>query len=429
MITRKRNIVLGILLSIGAAGTASPLQGQTATFTEVVPLDGIVNDSIEFHDMTSDGSILVGTNKSIAFGTGHTIVWQRPAPVDCLRDGEGACLLIEGERISGDGSYFAGSYLSDGTGFRWTPAGGFEYLVPPGMGNPYDYVIPTHLSYDGSVVAGVTYLAGTPSAFRWTVEAGLVHLGSTPTEEIVPSSMSADGRVIVGYRYDGTDRGAFRWTTESGLEWLNPGVESVSNANAVSPNGRIVAGYGNLIGEDGSGYVWSEETGAVSIPFPPGITGTTIPTAVSDAGVIVGTIFLSSGAQTAFVFDPIHGTRLLVDELLLQGAVNVSGWDLFSVSTTSDDCLSLTGPGIEPVEGRIRTWFATLVAPARHGDVNCDGRIDGTDIQAFAIALVNPGDYLTSFPNCEFLTADVNGDQFLDAGDVEPFLQLVLEPH
>ena len=44
------------------------------------------------------------------------------------------------------------------------------------------------------------------------------------------------------------------------------------------------------------------------------------------------------------------------------------------------------------------------------GDLNCDGVRDENDVDAFVLALVNPTDYATAYPDCNVLNADCNGD-------------------
>ena len=55
------------------------------------------------------------------------------------------------------------------------------------------------------------------------------------------------------------------------------------------------------------------------------------------------------------------------------------------------------------------------------GDMNCDGRLDGADIDPFFLALGDPPAYALAFPNCDPLNGDMNGDGRLDGGDIDPF--------
>lgn len=55
------------------------------------------------------------------------------------------------------------------------------------------------------------------------------------------------------------------------------------------------------------------------------------------------------------------------------------------------------------------------------GDVNCDGALNGADIDPFFLALVLPDTYATSFPDCPPKFADINQDQHLDGADIDLF--------
>ena len=59
------------------------------------------------------------------------------------------------------------------------------------------------------------------------------------------------------------------------------------------------------------------------------------------------------------------------------------------------------------------------------GDLNCDGDIDALDIEPFIIALFEPGQYASQYPECEVMLGDINGDDDVDALDIEPFLDLL----
>jgi len=59
------------------------------------------------------------------------------------------------------------------------------------------------------------------------------------------------------------------------------------------------------------------------------------------------------------------------------------------------------------------------------GDLNCDGDLDGYDIQPFVLALTNPDQYAAQYPYCEVMLADINGDGAVDGFDVQPFVNLL----
>lgn len=66
-------------------------------------------------------------------------------------------------------------------------------------------------------------------------------------------------------------------------------------------------------------------------------------------------------------------------------------------------------------------------APVRLcGDLNCDMTVDLLDVEAFALALLDPGAYATTYSGCSYLLADMNQDGTVDASDVRQFLLMVL---
>lgn len=58
------------------------------------------------------------------------------------------------------------------------------------------------------------------------------------------------------------------------------------------------------------------------------------------------------------------------------------------------------------------------------GDVNGDGILDFGDINPFVLALTNPGEFYTQYPNGNWWCADINQDGIVDFGDINPFVAL-----
>jgi hypothetical protein len=59
------------------------------------------------------------------------------------------------------------------------------------------------------------------------------------------------------------------------------------------------------------------------------------------------------------------------------------------------------------------------------GDMNCDGLINGYDIDPFVLALTDPAAYQASYPACEIMHADINGDGTVNGYDIDPFVSLL----
>lgn len=63
--------------------------------------------------------------------------------------------------------------------------------------------------------------------------------------------------------------------------------------------------------------------------------------------------------------------------------------------------------------------------PACRGDTNCDGSVNGMDIQPFIWALNDPAKYAQEYPACSPLSGDVNGDGSLNGSDIQPFIDFL----
>jgi formylglycine-generating enzyme required for sulfatase activity len=71
-----------------------------------------------------------------------------------------------------------------------------------------------------------------------------------------------------------------------------------------------------------------------------------------------------------------------------------------------------------------------LVAPAHvhaaPGDANCDNTVNGLDISAFVLALLDPSAYEATHPGCELLSASLNCDLDVDQDDIPLFVNCLL---
>ena len=89
--------------------------------------------------------------------------------------------------------------------------------------------------------------------------------------------------------------------------------------------------------------------------------------------------------------------------------------------------LTLTGPsaGIEGDENGngIPDECEGGCGNQKLGDANCDGLVDGFDIQPFVMALTDPNAWIAAYPNCDILcVCDCNCDGTVDGFDIQPFV-------
>lgn len=170
--------------------------------------------------------------------------------------------------ISADGSTVVGSATDaegSGIGFRWTAAGGMEGLGSLSQG-PLRFSAGSVVSRDGSVVAGMSYLAdgdfaAYPRAIRWTADGGMQDLGVLPsTTGSWADAISGDGSVVAGPCVDDdwSPQRAFIWTAETGMVDLNSHLASLgvdmtgwtlTDVRGLSADGSSMTGWGVFNGE------------------------------------------------------------------------------------------------------------------------------------------------------------------------------------
>ena len=59
--------------------------------------------------------------------------------------------------------------------------------------------------------------------------------------------------------------------------------------------------------------------------------------------------------------------------------------------------------------------------PFVFGDMNCDGRFNGGDIDPFLLALGSPAAYELAFPDCNIMLHDMNRDGAVNGADIDAF--------
>ena len=60
------------------------------------------------------------------------------------------------------------------------------------------------------------------------------------------------------------------------------------------------------------------------------------------------------------------------------------------------------------------------------GDLNCDRALNGLDLAAFSLALTDPSQYASRYPDCTVDLGDINGDRVIDSLDIEAFVSQLL---
>ena len=65
-------------------------------------------------------------------------------------------------------------------------------------------------------------------------------------------------------------------------------------------------------------------------------------------------------------------------------------------------------------------------AHAVPGDLNCDGAVDGSDVGAFALAVIAPSGYQAAYPGCHLSNGDFDCDGNAGTNDISGFVDCLL---
>ena len=60
--------------------------------------------------------------------------------------------------------------------------------------------------------------------------------------------------------------------------------------------------------------------------------------------------------------------------------------------------------------------------------MNCDGAVNAGDVVPFTQAMLDPAAYQAAHPTCNMNGADVNADGFIDGRDVQALTQKITAP-
>ncbi|MBU0639968.1 MAG: hypothetical protein KKB50_13955 [Planctomycetes bacterium] len=123
-----------------------------------------------------------------------------------------------------------------------------------------------------------------------------------------------------------------------------------------------------------------------------------------------------------------------------RNAYQVNDYHLTTLSPCIDtgDPAFVAQPDEGDLEGELRVWDADgdgtprvdmgvdEFGSFRYGDLDCDGDINGFDIDAFVLALQGPAYYDPVLPDCDHILADVNRDGEVNGFDIDAFVELLI---
>ncbi|MCG3125355.1 MAG: hypothetical protein CHACPFDD_00173 [Phycisphaerae bacterium] len=127
------------------------------------------------------------------------------------------------------------------------------------------------------------------------------------------------------------------------------------------------------------------------------------PTGFGEGQVFLGFEQLATDAAGNAPIDVTLGVPTTVGWLVTATATDVSTGDTseFSACTT-------IAQGANPL-----------------GDMNCDGSVNGFDVDGFVLALSDPVEYDVQYPDCDISHGDVDGDGSINGFDVDGFVALL----
>ncbi len=238
-------------LIVGSTGSQNPFRWTAASGIE--PLSGLNPLSSWVNGASRDGTTIVG-GRTVGSVISRAYWWTAAGgPVELSGHPAGST-RSEAFGANADGSVIVGEVTLEFdriAAFRWTESTGMVVLgeVPGSM-----YRTARATTPDGAVVVGRQLSGGASSAFRWTQAGGMEFLTGLLGGDAL--AVSADGSVVVGISDPPTTfGGAFLWTAESGMIDLKAHLVSLGAtglegwqldaATGISGDGRVIVGYGH----------------------------------------------------------------------------------------------------------------------------------------------------------------------------------------
>jgi len=310
--------------------------------------------------------------------------------------------------------------------------------VPTNQGNgttfPYDIfqtgsteAVGLYLNASGSTFCGVIDIVTAPLAEDRTlvvdndikIQEGFTLPGSGYASVVASNSplmdaMMADGTWFsYGSNADGQD-----WVVRNGAVIAQTGDEIAPGAGLfwgdTSYAQTFFIGVGNNNGDYVVGGVFNGATAWTDSNAGLVLNGSTIIARENDP------VDLDANGM----FDDGYYIRIFHDDRVFM--TNEAVYILVSLRDEAEALCALGTPNTDQGSALIR--IPLPVAPANPGDVNCDTRVDGRDIAAFAAALLDPAGYPTAYPGCNILNADTNNSGMADNADIPSFITLLVGP-
>jgi uncharacterized membrane protein len=350
--------------------------------------------------ISGDGRVVVG------YGGGRAMVWVIDQGIE-VASGAPLGNNSTASGISYDGSIVAGvTSVGTQTGFQWNRAtGAVSLLVSGGI----RIASVSAVSGDGLTIVGDHGSGGRRAAF-WRNATGVTLLPDTPTRlrPLFAAEVSHNGTEIVGVAVGGVP---FAWSADVG-SFIVPVPEGITGAAQLSmtANGDAIFGMGYTpIPGDGQAFTWNPDTGASVIPPLEGYD-LDLFGASADGRIVVGAAQPNDGSPVEFATIRTLGleTVLLGDYFALYGSTHPNS-DFGKAFDVADDGTVILG------EGGIHPYWVAILPPPALSDFNVNNFVDFTDMM----------DFLDCFEGRSSLpvsSADLNKDGMTDFFDLMEFI-------
>ena len=191
--------------------------------------------------------------------------------------------------------------LSPPRAFLWSSGSGIGLGALPGEANA--------INSSGQVVGYSFTPSGDPHAFLWSPGSGMQDLLTLPGGTSSVAYGISDFGQIVGSSTSSSGTRAFLWTSGTGMQDLMSPLlgfyEGV--ASGMNSRGQIVGCLGRPCD---SGFFWSSAWGLQRLSWRPEVSATgwtaVVPTAINNAGQIVGWGYPTAGVVHGFLLSPLR---------------------------------------------------------------------------------------------------------------------------
>jgi len=323
----------------------------------------------------------------------HEFFWDFPDVYTALPDS------ADGVRSSPDGQWALGRNTVTGVAARYGRNGGFEPFP-----NATNGLVPNTAfaaASGNSVVVGYGLDAGGQRhGFIWRIGSGTqdtgVLLGDRSSSLV---DVSSGGSTAVGYGEPTTsgNRHPLIYTSQgyAKLSRSGGGFLDGGEAKAISGDGLVVVGTRTL-GSTLRAFRWTQSGAEIDLASPSNPGSLTLQTIANDVSAngawTVGESATSGGGSVVATMWNAAGTPFLLSDLLGSEPTH-QFLELRSISSISDDGMTVSGTCFDTTSGQLRAFVATLTpsnpggcAPdlgSAGGESGQDGQLDNNDFIVF----------------------------------------------